>query len=116
MICPECQCELASEAESFLHQRIHAEPLPGFGQNTTLRGLSGLNVKRLAQVMTDYAQTVRSKEKTASSATKLLSGALRQATFLLTLRLELADITDDEKFHLAVFREILGSLPPMEDA
>lgn len=116
MICPECQCELVSEAEAVLHQLIHAEPLPGFGQHTTLRGLSGLQVKRLAQVMTDYAQTVRSKEAAANSATRLLSGALRQAICLLTLRLDLADITDDEKCHLAVFREILGILPPLEDA
>lgn len=109
MKCGTCECEVGGEAESFLHQFIHQEQSPDFRKNKALHALSGLQVKRLAHVMEAYAQIARVKAiATTNPDVTLLKGALRQAVDLLTARLDLADITDDEKAYRLVMLEILG--------
>jgi len=107
MKCPECECQVSGDAELFLHQVIHGSPLPRFGFHAPLRELSGMQVRRLADVLESYAEVVRAKTLAGDSDATLLRGALRHATDLLTLRLNLADITDEEKQQRLVFLEIL---------
>lgn len=109
MKCRVCECEVSGEAEAFLHEAIHQEQAPEFRKNKSLHALSGLQVKRLAHVLETYAQIARVKAiATTNPDVAILRGALRQAVQLLTARLDLADITDEEKSHRLVMLEILG--------
>jgi len=59
MICPakHCEIELATDAEVFLHQQLHADPWEGYAQGTrTLNGLSHILMPRIARLMEDYHQ------------------------------------------------------------